>query len=87
MALYVQHNKVPQSAQLKVDKVLRRITPEGGTPFGGWTRSIEAEVILPVDFAKSLRDWLDDKIRAAENAEKSETLEIRELHSSIDDTT
>src|SRR3990172_4969325 len=52
MALFSEHNKLPTSARFVVDPVTRTAKPDPTRPSPTWTREVEAEVIMPAEFAK-----------------------------------
>jgi hypothetical protein len=77
MALYSQHQKFPDSVRFIVDPVSRTARPAAQNQENSTiVREIEIEVMMSLPFAKSLRDWLDDKIQKAEQENPEETLTI-----------
>lgn len=69
MALYSEHNALPASAVYVLDPAEKTAREETQAPPREWTREIEAEVIMSRDMARSLRDWLDARIKAVEEVE------------------
>ncbi|MBI2872852.1 MAG: hypothetical protein HYY00_06665 [Chloroflexi bacterium] len=77
MAFFSEHAKIPDSAQLAVDKVARKIRPVP-QPDTEWVREVGTEIIMGLDLARSFRKWLDDKIKLIEQNEPANTFTVVE---------
>ena len=81
MAFFSEHSALPESAQFEVDQNTHQArasrAPTRGDP--EWVREIETEIIMSLSFARSLRGWLDDKIKTMESVDSSEAFQIVEF--------
>ncbi len=79
IAFYSEHAKTPTTTRYEVDapaRQIKQVAPQPGQ-IAEWEREIEAEVIMNLNVAKSLRGWLDDKIKALEQLRETDTFTER----------
>jgi hypothetical protein len=69
MALYSEHNTLPESAEIIIDREKKTAEQRYQTPANLWSREVEAEVIMSRDVARSLRDWLSGRLEVADTME------------------
>jgi len=78
MALYSEHNKLPERGSFAVDTTSRTARPVVEPAPVIVEREIEAEVVLDLGLAKALLAWLEDKIHLIENPDESQRVSIIE---------
>ncbi len=61
MALYSEHVAMPETTQMRFDHTLHTAKEERPQQTGV-TREVETEVIMSIETAQALRDWLQSKI-------------------------
>ena len=88
MAFFSEHQVIPESAEFTVDQDTKLINPKPAAPRSRqeWIREIEAELIVSLDMARSLRAWLDDKIKIMETVGDDRIYRLNEQGSSAGDT-
>ena len=64
MALFSEHAPIPRSIKYHVEPT-GTLSERGKDAEPGFTREIEVEVILSLEVAKALRDWLDERLKQA----------------------
>ena len=89
MALYSEHTKLPESARFDIDPASKTARPQRVTPTLNWIREVEAEVLMTVEFAKSLRQWLDQRIAVLESdtRDKIRIIDTADDAEQVDDNT
>ena len=71
MALFSEHAPVPRSMTFRLEPS-GLVSEQSADSEPGITREIDAEVILNLEVAKALRDWLDLRLRQAEELIKAD---------------
>jgi hypothetical protein len=66
MALYSEHNMPPDKATIILDRNDKTAREEPQPRSNKVTREIETEVMMSLDVARALRDWLAERLAAAE---------------------
>jgi len=70
MALYSDHHKLPKVQRFAVDADGKTARAEPIPQENNWIREVEAEVLMSLGFAKSLRSWLDERIKILEDTDR-----------------
>lgn len=66
LAIYVDRTDTPDLSLLHLNKADQTVREEIPQRTMGWTREIESDLILSLDTARSIRDWLDRTIKQVE---------------------
>jgi hypothetical protein len=76
MALFSEHPPIPRSIKYKVEHsgTLSELSREAPP---GITRDIEVEVVLSLEVARSLRNWLDDRLKQATSLQLKAESELK----------
>ena len=69
MALFSEHVAPPESAIYVVDRAEKTAREQPRPPSNKWVREIETEVIMSREVARLIRDWIDERLNAAEKLE------------------
>jgi hypothetical protein len=64
MGIYVDRTDTPSHSSLLLDKEHRLAREELARRVpAGWTREIEADLIMSIETARAIRDWLDQRLK------------------------
>jgi len=75
MAFFSQHAKLPDTTQYAVDAAAKTFTAVSQpNREAELVREVEGEVIMSVELARSLRTWLDEKIKLIEQLRPEDAL-------------
>lgn len=69
MALFSEHVAPPEAAVYVLDRAQKVAKELPRPPSNKWVREIETEVIMSREVARLLRDWIDERLNAAEKLE------------------
>lgn len=75
LALYAERTDDAELSEIDFDAASRtareRLQARPLGPGGGWTREIEANLIMSREAARAIRDWLSRRLQEADNVESA----------------
>lgn len=63
MAVYAERTDTPESSVFLLDHEQHTATERINQDTFGWTREVEADLVMSPETAKSIRDWLDQRLK------------------------